>query len=266
MANPMTPDEIRSALRKWEVPYREIPGWDDPRSGRDDETGLVFGPVHGCVTHHTGDDAPDTADRSVIIHGRSDLPGPLAQFGLNDDGIVDLITCRRANHAGGGDPAVLNAVINESYGNYPPVPRFHEGSPGAADGNDSFYGCEVYYSGLKATTSKQYRSLVLLWAAICDHYGWSAKSVIGHKEWSSWKWDPGKVDMKRLRADIQEKLDAGNGQANLTPNITKAIKANIVYRRSLAKITAAGLQDQLKDYKQALKDQYLALVEKERNK
>lgn len=264
MSTPMTPDEIRSALRKWEVPFREIPNWDSPTSGRDDETGKDFGPVYGCITHHTGDDAPDTADRTVIIHGRSDLPGPLAQFGLNDDGVVDLITWRRANHAGGGDPAVLNAVMNENYVNYPPASAFHEGMPGAADGNDCFYGCEVYYSGLKAMTSKQYRSIVRLWTAICDHYGWSAKSVIGHKEWSDWKWDPGKVDMKRLRADIQEKLDTGHQHSNLTPNITKAIQANIEYRRALAKIKAPDMLQGIDGYKKQLREQYRDLVDKER--
>lgn len=264
MATPMTPDEIRSALRKWEIPFREVPGWDTPTSGRDDETGLVFGPVHGCVTHHTGDDAPDTANRSIIIHGRSDLPGPLAQFGLNDDGVVDLITCHRANHAGGGDPKVLQQVMDESYGDYPSPSHYHQGSTGAADGNDCFYGCEVYYSGLKSMTSKQYNSIVGLWTAICDHYGWSAKSVIGHKEWSDQKWDPGQIDMKVLRADIQKRLDAGSQGAQITPNITKAIKANILYRRALDRIKAPALQDQADQWRKELRAQYRALVEKER--
>ena len=208
MSTPITADQLLTQLKKWKVPYREIDGWRT--RGRDAFTGLTFGPVFGCVTHHTGDDAPDSADRNVIINGRSDLPGPLAQFGLNDDGVVDLISVNRCNHAGGGDPRVLEAVKAESYADYPPASRFHQGSPGATDGNDCFYGCETYYSGGKSPTAAAYKTLVLLWAALCDFHGWSAKSVIGHKEWSDWKSDPGHVDMNVLRADVQKALDVAH--------------------------------------------------------
>jgi hypothetical protein len=211
MAIPMTPDQWRAQLRKFDVPFREIDGWDSATSGRDDETGKEFGPVHGVVIHHTGDDAPDTADRNVIINGRSDLPGPLAQSGLNDDGVVDLITPHRANHAGGGDPDVLMAIVDESYNDYPPATHEHEGSAGSIDGNDCFYGIETYYSGGHSMTPAQYDSAVGWAAAICDFHGWSAKSVIGHKEWSDWKVDPGHVDMKEFRADVQQRINQTQG-------------------------------------------------------
>jgi hypothetical protein len=262
VAVPMTPAELRKALDKWDVKYREITGWDKLTSGRDDETGKPFGPVFGCITHHTGDDAPDSADRQIIINGRSDLPGPLAQFGLNDDGVVDLITFLRANHAGGGDPEVLEAVINESYGNYPPKTQYHEGSPGATDGNDCFYGVETYYSGSHPMTSAQYESLTKLWAAICDHYGWSAKSVIGHKEWSNWKIDPGKVDMNELRGDIQALLD--KGPYKQTPNITAAIAANRKYQAALELISNPPINDEVDQYIAALKKEREFLKSKER--
>lgn len=262
MAAPMTPSEIRQALDKWDVPYREIPGWDKPTSGRDDETGRIFGPVFGCITHHTGSDAPDSNNRDLIIRGRSDLPGPLAQFGLNDDGVVDLITYRRANHAGGGDPEVLSAVINESYGAYPPKTHFHEGSPGATDGNDCFYGVETYYSGSHPMTKAQYESVVRLWTAICDAYGWSAKSVIGHKEWSDWKPDPGQVDMSELRSDIQARLDAG--PATHTPNITAAIQANRKYQKALERISNPPITDEVEQYISALKAERKFLKSKEK--
>ena len=41
----------------------------------------------------------------------------------------------RANHAGGGDPAVLAAVASEDYGDYPPATHYHQGESGAVDGN-----------------------------------------------------------------------------------------------------------------------------------
>ena len=226
MSTPITADQLLAQFKKWKVPYREIDGWRT--RGRDSFTGLTFGPVFGCVAHHTGDDAPDTADRNVIINGRSDLPGPLAQFGLNDDGVIDVISINRCNHAGGGDPRVLEAVKAESYGDYPPATHEHQGSPGATDGNDCFYGVETYYSGGKASTAAAYKTLVLLWAAVCDFHGWSAKSVIGHKEWSDWKSDPGHVDMKVLRADVQKALDAAHApKPTLLPVRHRIVTANL---------------------------------------
>lgn len=206
MATPMTAAQTKAALDKWGIKYREIGDWEHHnRAGHGD-----WGPVHGFVFHHTGDDAPDLQDRAVIVNGRSDLPGPLAQFGLADDGVVELIGCGRCNHAGGGDPKVFQAVVNEAYGDYPPAPHYHEGSPGAVDGNVHFYGCETYYSGSHDPTDATYNTAILLAAAICDFHGWSAKSAIGHKEWSDWKPDPGHVDMKQYRAAVQARLDAGH--------------------------------------------------------
>jgi hypothetical protein len=207
MATPMTADEIISQLQKWQVTFRPLKGWATHE--RDDETGLIFGPVFGFIVHHTGDDAPDDVDRNIIWNGRAGLPGPLAHFGLNDDGVLDLHSAGRANHAGGGDPAVLKQVIHESYEKYPRPPKFHTGSPGAIDGNDLFYGVEVYYSGKQKMTRKAYKTLVRLGAAICDFHGWTSKSIIGHKEWSDWKSDPASQDMHQLRLDVAALLESG---------------------------------------------------------
>lgn len=206
MSNPMTPEELLYALRRWDVKHRQIPGWR--KRGRDRQTGLFFGPVYGGVVHHTGSDGPDDNNRALIIKGRADLPGPLAQFGGNDDGVVDIISINRCNHAGGGDPRVLQAVKAESYRVRPPKPRMHQGSPGAFDGNDVYYGIENYYSG-KKMTKELYESNIRLWAAICEHHGWGHKSIIGHREWSDWKVDPGNIDMVKYRADIRYLLRNG---------------------------------------------------------
>lgn len=209
MSAPMTPAQLQAQFKKWGIRANYVSGWDSPRSGRDDETGLNFGPVFGFGVHHTGDDAPDGLDHKVIRDGRSDLPGPLAQFGINDSGVVDVFTYLRANHFGGGDPRVLAAVKAENYDKYPPKTTKHQGSPGAVDGNDAFYGEECYYSGGHKMTDGQYESAILVPTAICDFYGWSAKAVIGHKEWSDYKVDPGGYDMAAIRLDIQTRLDEG---------------------------------------------------------
>jgi hypothetical protein len=205
MAKPMTADQVVRALRRWRVPFEEVPGW---RTRNRNHIG-PWGPVHGLMIHHTGDDADDAVDLRILTRGRPDLPGPLSQFGCDDEGTIWLVGNGRANHAGGGDPRVLRAVIEESYGAYPPRPHEHTGSAGATDGNDDFYGVETFYSGRRPATVQALHSLILLAAAICDHHGWTAKSVIGHKEWSDWKPDPGRVDMASFRAAVARRLHDG---------------------------------------------------------
>lgn len=205
MAAPMTADDTVAALTRWRVPIREVEGW---RTRSRNHVG-PWGPVHGLVLHHTGDDAADRTDLRIVVRGRADLPGPLAQFGCDDKGTIWLVGCGRANHAGGGDPRVLRAVIEEGYAARPPLPQEHTGSAGAVDGNARFYGVEAFYSGGKPPTRRARRSLVLLAAALCDHHGWTEKSVIGHKEWSDHKWDPGRLDAPAFRAAVARRLAAG---------------------------------------------------------
>lgn len=263
---PMTPAQWRSQLKKFDVPFREIGDFANPDSGRDDETGLKFGPVFGGVQHHTGNDAADIVNRDLINNGRSDLPGPLAQAGLNDDGVIDLFTAGRANHAGGGDPQVLAAVKAESYGDYPPHTDKHQGETGAVDGNDCFYGLEAYY--YTTLTKAMYKSMVGFWAAVCDFHGWSAKSVIGHKEWSDWKPDPNLIDMKVFRRDIDARLakhtTEPEGPKFVTPNITKAIRANIAYDKALSKIQFPDVRGSVDEIRKGLKQQRRALRDAER--
>lgn len=199
-STPLSANGIRSALRKFGVKFNEIPGWETRNRGL---RGNGWGPVNGFVVHHTGDDAPDDADERVVCNGRSDLPGPLAQFGLRDDGTVDLIGLGRANHAGSGDSTVYAAVRDETYVNYPPKPTKND-----YDGNGVFYGVETYYSGSHKPV--QYDAMVNLCAAICDAHGWTAKSVIGHKEWTNQKVDPGSVDMAQFRSDVNARMKAVN--------------------------------------------------------
>jgi hypothetical protein len=56
-----------------------------------------------------------------------------------------------------------------------------------------------------------YRTALLHAAAICDFYGWSALSVIGHKEHTRRKDDPGHCLMNRFRTDLAAVLRAGPG-------------------------------------------------------
>jgi len=201
VATPMTADEFVAALRAEGLHVVEHAGWrTHNRAGHG-----AWGDIHGAVIHHTGGSGPGDGD--VVYNGRSDLPGPCAHSYLAKSGTVTMTGNGRANHAGGGSPAVLSAVINESYDGVPPATHFHDGSSGAADGNASFYGLEVSNLGTKADAypAVQYDAAVRWAAAICRHHAWSAKSTIGHKEWSDWKPDP-IYSMTQFRADVAARL------------------------------------------------------------
>lgn len=220
MAEPMTATQLVDQLKRWGVRYVEIPGWATHK--RDPQHG-AWGPVNGFIWHHTG--ATITAANAkayaagVLYQGRPDLPGPLCQLSVGLDGTVYLVGWGRANHAGGGDPAVLQHVINEDY-----TSQLHptRGNANGVDGNAHFYGVEIQYSGGHEMAPAQYEAALRLSAAILEHHSWSEKSVIGHGEWSSDKWDPGHapgqiMPMPAVRADVRATLSAGPKAATSGP-------------------------------------------------
>ncbi|MFJ2717395.1 N-acetylmuramoyl-L-alanine amidase [Streptomyces sp. NPDC087437] len=215
MATPLTASQILAALIAEGLDVKERSGWRTHDRGN---RGDGWGPVHGVMIHHTGGIAPSDGD--IVWSGRADLPGPCAHAYLAKTGTLTLTSAGRANHAGGGDGAVLQAVIAESYTTRPPAPHKHDDSPGAVDGNARFYGLEVSDRGDgKPWPAAQYDAAVRWAAAICRAHGWTAKSVIGHKEWSDWKPDPAAFDMAVFRRDVQARLDAGTKpKAPTTPS------------------------------------------------
>lgn len=226
---PMTRAQWIAQAKKFDQKYREKATFKDPDSGRDDETGLQFGPVHGGMVHHTAgpDDKPhnadDVADSRVVNQGRTGLPGPLANTGCTDDGVLEFHTVGRANHAGKGDRDVFNAIINESYGSTPPAPNLD-----SVDGNDPFYGLEMYYTGLKPPTDDAYRAAVNWGAMICDFHDWKAKSLIAHKEWTRRKVDPYGFGMAKYRYDVDRRVAAVNrGTRTPIPDFTPVWKTPV---------------------------------------
>lgn len=199
MATPMTPAQVLSQLKKWNVPYQEYKSW---KTHNRNHKG-AWGPVNGFMVHHTGSDAKD--QRALLYNGTADLPGPLCHFGLAQDGTVHLIGWGRANHAGLGDDDVLDAVIDERL-----APVDDESN---TDFNARFYGVEIWYSGSHEMTAAQYKTLLKLSAAVLDFHGWDKFSLIGHGESGSpGKWDPGyksghMMDMDSVRKDVQGVLN-----------------------------------------------------------
>ena len=205
MAKPMTAVQVLAAMKLWDVPYKQWPGWTT--RGRDPEHG-PFSDVHGLVIHHTGSDAGQSDDYLDFLatRGRPGLPGPLCNAATDMDGDLWLIAQGRANHAGQGSNATLNHVINEDYAGFKVELK---PGPDNIDGNAVYYGNEVRYDGGQVMTVKQFASAVRWAAAICDHYNWSALSVIGHREWTGRKNDPGMCSMYTFRSAVAALLKAG---------------------------------------------------------
>jgi hypothetical protein len=201
MATAMTPAQWRAALNKWRVDYSEYPGWTG--RGRPGD----FAP-RGVMVHHTGSDSGQSSsyDDFLFAEGRPDLPAPLCNVATDMDGDLHVGADGRANHAGAGSQSVLNAVTFESHNGY--VTELDPGTDGPI-GNGYFYGNEVKYDGGQPMTPAQYRTAVLTAAAICDHHGWTALSVIGHREWTRRKPDPGNCNMAKFRRDVRDTLAVG---------------------------------------------------------
>lgn len=211
MATPMSAAQFLSQLKKWKISYVEWSGPSKKGTGWKTHNRAghgAWGPVHGVMMHHTGSDGDSHA---LLWSGRSDLPGPLVQAGLDGKGVLHLVGWGRCNHAGLGDDDVYRAVISEDYGAYPPKDNENN-----TDGNAHFYGLEIMYAGNHGMTPVQYAVSLKYAAAICQWHGWTHKSMIGHGEWQPGKWDPGykpgtMMDMNAYRNDLRDVLKKGHG-------------------------------------------------------
>ena len=211
MARPLTADNWIAALKRWGIPFVEEPNWRTRANSRG------WGEVEGFMVHHTGDDAPDSADLTIVRDGRAGLSGPLCNVGLEDSGRVRLVAAGAANHAGGGDAAVIRAMIA---GKPLPAPRYSHldlgDYPDAIIGNPRFAGVEAFYY-LKNSPAQR-AMMPLLVAAWIDGMNrqngtkWSGNRLIGHKEWQRGKIDPklfGDDSMNKMRAQCAAYLQAG---------------------------------------------------------
>ncbi|MBZ4320624.1 peptidoglycan-binding protein [Streptomyces huiliensis] len=197
MATPLTADHLLAALRAEGVTVVEVGDW---RTHNRDHKG-AWGPVNGIVIHHTASSGTrDSVD--LCYDGYDELPGPLCHGVIDKEGTVHLVGNGRTNHAGLGDGDVLTAVVGETA-----LPR-----PTAmdTDGNARFYGFECVNEGdgRDPWPAAQLDAIERAAAAICRAHGWTAASVIGHKEWTNQKIDPLGFTMDALRARIARRLAA----------------------------------------------------------
>src|SRR5262245_21653154 len=149
--------------------------------GRPSSTGS-FNP-YGVLWHHTGTTASYSnpfPSKTVLINGRSDLPGPLAQVGIGYDGKCHIIAAGRANHAGNCN----------GFG------PFYSG-----DGNSQLVGVEIDYNGTQPMSPEQKDAAAKASVAVLKRFGHDEDHVAIHKETSTTgKWDTGGVSGDQARS------------------------------------------------------------------
>ncbi|MFE0046299.1 peptidoglycan-binding protein [Streptomyces albireticuli] len=199
MSTPLTADGFLAALRAEGVRVVEHGDW---RTHNRNHMG-PWGPVNGVMLHHTA--GTDSVD--LCYDGMDDLPGPLCIGVLTKDGTAHLVGYGRTNHAGRGAYATYQAVCAET--RTPSRP-----GPDAVDGNVHFYGFEIENlgDGDDPYPDAQLATVERVAAALCRAHGWSAASVVGHKEWTARKIDPS-FSMPGMRDRIARRLAAGPGPA-----------------------------------------------------
>ena len=198
MARAMTAAQWQAQMIKWGLAPHYYPGWDGRGRGE-------LAP-EGIMIHHTASESQQYSYWTFLFQtGRSDLSAPLCNASTARNGNLAIGATRRANHAGKGAANVISAVRSST------APFSGELKPGSdsVDGNSLFYGNEVMYGGTSAMSPAQYNTVVRWCAAICDFHGWSAQRIIGHREWTRRKPDPGHTNMGQLRTDVQNLLNSG---------------------------------------------------------
>jgi len=187
---------LPDVLKEAGLRVAKVDGWED--------RGIEVGETFGVICHHTGGRREgNMPSLRVLIDGREDLSGPLAQLGLGRDGTFYVIASGRANHAGAG---VWQGIMT---------------------GNTNFIGIEAENTGndddlpWPPVQLEAYQRGV---AAILKRIGRGAEFCAGHREYArplGRKDDP-KFDMDVFRKGVAAILAGTAPQPQLIPLIEPA--------------------------------------------
>jgi hypothetical protein len=156
----------------------EVPGWQERGHGD------MVADIRGVLLHHDAGRLHES-DKSlinVLVEGRPDLKGPLAQLGLNESGTYFVIAAGRCYHAGPG------------------------AWPGISVGNTYLIGIEAANTGLPNDPWEDVQMSAYLHgvAAILKHCNLPFSRAIGHKEWAPHRKSDPSFDMTAFRKHLQE--------------------------------------------------------------
>jgi len=229
MATPMSASAFLAALKAEDLVVVEVGDWTTHNRNHKGP----WGPVHGVMIHHTV--TKGTANTVAIVRdGYVALPGPLCHGMIAKDGRVHLVGYGRANHAGLGDPDVLQAVIDERA-----LPVDDEAT---TDGNRHFYGfeCENLGDGEDPWPAAQLEAIEKVAAALCRHHGWTAASVIRHLDWQPGKVDPKGVDWTAMRTRIAQRLGASTPPTSTPAPTTPTVSLSRLLKAARTDPARAG--------------------------
>lgn len=156
--------DVPDMLRREGYEVRTVPGWET--------RGAAFrgwADIRGVMGHHTvGPARGDMPSLDVLIQGRPDVAGPLANFGLSRSGIVYVVASGVANHAGRGGVSWI----------------------GVDNANQRTLGIEAESTGTGDWTPQQLQTFPALVASLLRHYQKGADRYLAHAEWTTRKIDP----------------------------------------------------------------------------
>lgn len=194
---------LSTVLQNAGLKVAEVPGWQN--RGRPTPMKVI----RGVMCHHTsGSKNGNMPSLNVLINGRSDLPGPLAQLAIGRDGTVYVIAAGRCNHAGkgvwqgetNGNSSFIGIEAENTGGfNNPPGPKDPPFDPWPAE------QLNAYQRGV---------------AAILSHIGASEEMCCGHKEYAlpqGRKPDPHTLDMDQFRLNVKAILNGTAVPPTLIP-------------------------------------------------
>jgi len=185
---------LAELLRAEGVAVNEVDGWQDRRRAG------TFTP-EGVLWHHTASRNALT----VIVNGRADLAGPLANIYLDRSGVARIVSGGKCNHAGKGSSSVLARIRRDEA---PVEPAAKLGLVDDTNGNPWFYGVEMENmgDGVDPWPTVQLDAAARIGAALCRYHGWSANRNAGHLEWTRRKVDPRGFPMSALRSLVADRL------------------------------------------------------------
>jgi hypothetical protein len=186
MAGTPTPQQLLDHLHLWQIPLVETSGWRDRcrchdgshERGERPRSGNPFGPVEEVTDHITAGDlngrAPLTYVFNILIN---DPVVPCkANFAIDPDGAVYLISAGRTNHDLYMSPAALTAIRNGTFS----LDHYDDKRGEGVDPKRLSYGIEVIAAS--KMNAKQRASLIRLNACLCSLIKTNGRNVVGHGE------------------------------------------------------------------------------------
>jgi hypothetical protein len=195
-------NDLATIARSAGLSVKEEPGWKGHNHG-------AMSAVDSIVIHHTaGPASGDYPSERVVMYGRSDLPGPLANYGVGRSGKAYVFSNGVAWHAG---------MVRASWMD-----------------NQHSIGIEVESTGTGTPwPAVQVHATAKLVAALCKRYGVPVSRVLGHKEVCSpvgRKVDPVGIpgDMAGFRKLVAQYIAGGTGDDEVTEADKKDIALKVL--------------------------------------